>query len=157
MEYTEGNITTQDEAIVYPHEHEQAGNAYLMAIVGLIAGLPLPIVNFIASLIYYFSNLKSSYYVRWHCIQAMLAQLIIMPFNSVAIGWTLRLIFTDDEPGWYYGFYIFGVILLNICEFVAVMITASKVKKGENVRWAVIAVITDALCSKRKTNNNYLT
>jgi uncharacterized membrane protein len=156
MEYTEGNLKTTQETLVYPHEYEQAGNAYLMAIVGLIAGLPLPIVNFTASVIYYLSNLKSSYFVRWHCIQAMIAQLVVMPFNSIAIGWTIRLMITEDDPTWFFGFYIFGVILLNICEFIAVMITASKVKKGENVRWAIIAGITDALCSKKKTENNYI-
>ena len=95
------------------------------------------------------TNLKSSYFVRWHCIQAILAQTIMIAFNSLAWGWTLAVILDKKEPTLYYGIYLFGVILFNIVEFFAVIITASKVGKGENVRWFLIANITDMLCSKK--------
>ncbi|AXG74634.1 hypothetical protein DVK85_10485 [Flavobacterium arcticum] len=147
MEHTERVIT--EEQTIHPNDYERASNSYLMAIVAVIVGLPLPIINIIASLMYYLGSLKSSYFVRWHCIQAILAQTIMIPFNSLAWGWTLAVILDKKEPTLYYSIYLFGVILFNIVEFFAVIITASKVGKGENVRWFLIANITDMLCSKK--------
>ncbi|MDP1993761.1 MAG: hypothetical protein Q8K40_00805, partial [Ignavibacteria bacterium] len=49
------------------YEAEKASNSYLMSMVALIAGLPLPIINLIATVIFYVGNRKGSYFVRWHC------------------------------------------------------------------------------------------
>ncbi|OIQ18629.1 MAG: hypothetical protein BM557_06810 [Flavobacterium sp. MedPE-SWcel] len=148
MEHTENTITEEEK--IHPKELEQASNSYLMTIVSIIIGVPLPIVNIFSSGIYYLGNLKSSYFVRWHCIQAILAQTVIIPFNSVAWGWTLAIILDKKEPTLLYGIYLFAVLLFNIIEFFAVINTASRIKDGENVRWPVIANITDALCSKKE-------
>ncbi|KOS04872.1 hypothetical protein AM493_01565 [Flavobacterium akiainvivens] len=159
---------TTKEYIVQPYEHEPAGNAYLMSTVAVIAGLPLPIINVIASVIFYLSNRKASYYVRWHSLQALIAQAVVMPFNSIALAWTIRIFFEPlvwtetrhnhyeahfnenlfDFPSAWYFIYIFFVLALNLFEFIGVLITAVAVRKGKNVRWAIIANITDRLCSK---------
>ena len=76
----------------------------------------------------------------------------MIPFNSVAVGWTISIILNNREVTIYYGIYLFAVILFNIIEFFAVIITASKVGKGQNVRWFLIANITDLLCSKKDRN-----
>lgn len=158
---TEKELT---QPVIHPYDYEQASNAYLMSLVAVIAGLPLPIINVIASLIFYSAKRKAPYIVRWHALQSLLGQIIIMPFNSVAFWWTFRIIFADftftgtghlniDEnfttftsPA--YWAYILFIILLNLFEFIAVIITATQVSKGQNVRWFGIASITDALCSK---------
>jgi len=151
-----------------PYEYEAAGNAYLMSLAAVVAGLPLPIINVIAALIYYMAKRKSSYAIRWHALQALLAQLIVMPFNSVAMWWTIKilsneLLWEETSRGSYsirsgeyllssfssiYWAYLAFVLLLNIFEFIAVISTAIQVRKGINVRWFGIASITDALCSK---------
>ena len=158
---------------IYPNELEAASNSYLMAVIGLMVGLPLPIVNVIAALIFYSAKRKASYFVRWHSTQAVLAQVVLLPFNSFALAWTISIFFCNVFPtgifnhlpqryytvtnipydsitsaGLYYWLYIAFIVLLNIFEFIAVMTTASRVRKGENVRWFVIAGITDVLCSK---------
>ncbi|KAF2518647.1 hypothetical protein E0W68_07780 [Flavobacterium salilacus subsp. salilacus] len=148
MEYTE-ETSNKEQKIIHPNEYEKASNSYLMAIVAVIVGVPLPVINITASVIYYLGNLKSSYFVRWHCIQAILAQTIMIPFNSIAVGWTISIMLNVKEVTLYYGIYLFAVILFNIIEFFAVIITASKVSKGKNVRWFLIANITDLLCSKK--------
>ncbi len=140
---------------VYPQEFEQASNSYLMAIVCIIAGLPLPIINVIASLGYYMGQRKASYFVRWHCIQAVIAQIVLFPFNSVAFTWTLLLLIGNDiyafaHASLFYWLYIIFVLLLNLFEFICTIYTAARVRKGHNVRWPVIAGITDTLCSKEK-------
>jgi len=152
---------------LYPSDLEQASNSYLMAIVAVISGLPLPILNTVASLIYYLAHRRSSYFVRWHSLQALLAQAVMIPFNSFAFGWAITLIASDTpisfinlqggyngesdnfiyNPGYFILYAVF-IILLNIAEFIAVIITATQVRKGKNVRWFIIANIADALTSK---------
>ena len=40
------------------HEAEAASNSYLMSLIAIIVGLPLPIVNLIATFIFYLGNRK---------------------------------------------------------------------------------------------------
>ena len=163
---------TQDTHI-YVTELEQVSNSYLMAVVSVIAGLPLPIINVIASFFFYLAHRNASYFVRWHCIQSVLSQAVMIPFNSIAFAWTLKIMFSNsqdfleqdapnhytfsgmfaseffDSLSLYYVLYISIIVLLNIVEFVAVITTAAQVRKGKNVRWFIIANITDAITSKQ--------
>jgi len=177
MEYTEGTIKETANHMTAPlhsQEYEQAGNSYLMAIVAIIMGLPLPILNLIAAGGYYLAHRKSAYFVRWHCIQSAIGQATLIPFNSIAVAWTLGLFmrfntfniedienhthvasttlrgFLDAGTG--YWLYIIFIVVLNISEFIVVISTASRVKNGHNVRWWIIAPIVDRLCSKEDRN-----
>ncbi|MGB2136003.1 MAG: hypothetical protein ACPHVU_00280 [Flavobacteriaceae bacterium] len=38
-------------------------------------GLPLPVINLIAALIYYFVNRKKSRFIHFHCLQSFLLQI----------------------------------------------------------------------------------
>lgn len=153
MEYTKNALS---EKPLYPNEYEIASNSYLMAIVAVVAGLPLPIINIIASAIFYLGNLKSSYFIRWHCIQALLAQILLIPFNSLAWAWTLLVILDKKEPTLLFAFYLFGTLLLNILEFAAILSTAAKIRNYKNVRWPVIAAISDMLCSPKNKNQYHI-
>lgn len=144
---------------VQPYEYEPAANAYLMAIAGVASGLPLPVVNTIASLIYFLAKRNATYFVRWHSTQALLAQFAVMPFNSILLAWTIRLFITNGEfkhgsvhitkdvPQLYWA-YLILIIILNIFEFIAVISASSDLNKGKNVRFFGIAKITDVLCRK---------
>ena len=157
---------TQDQDIhIYPQEYEQASNSYLMSVVSVMAGTFLPIVNFIAAVIFYLGSRKGSYFVRWHAIQSALGQTVLIPFNSFAFAWTIRVLFNGfpfeqmehqesffmdnilDASYAYWGFIAF-VLLLNIIEFFVTIYAAINVRKGKNVRWFILANITDSLCSK---------
>ena len=80
------------------HEAEAASNSYLMSLIAIIVGLPLPIINLIATLIFYIGNRKGTYFVRWHCTQALLSQLSMLFINSFGFWWTISIIFTDEKP-----------------------------------------------------------
>lgn len=159
MTYSKDTMETD----IKPYEAEQAANAYLMSVVAVIAGLPLPIINVLASLLFFAAKRKSPYAVRWHSLQSLLGQVIVMPFNSLAFWWTFRIFFshldmldhnlhigkeflTFASPA--YWAYMCFALLLNIFEFIAVIATAVAVRKGKNIRWFGIAAITDVLCSK---------
>ena len=66
-----------------PHdsEMERASNSYLMSLVAVIGGLPLPIFNLLATFFFYLGNRKSTSYVKWHCTQALISQLGLFFFN----------------------------------------------------------------------------
>lgn len=133
---------------IYQQDLEQASNSYLMAVISVMAGLPLPIINVVASFIFYLGYKRASYFVRWHCIQAIMAQAVMVPFNSIAFAWTIRLLVNNQSPDFYFAAYIFAILIFNIVEFLTVIITASMVRKGKNVRWFIIANIADAITSK---------
>ena len=66
MEYIQTVMNQPNISEIVPGEHEaeRASNSYLMSVVAVMAGLPLPIFNLIASIIFFFGNRKSTYFVR---------------------------------------------------------------------------------------------
>jgi len=52
-------------------EREDAMGAYLMMFAALAAGLPLPIINLIAALVYFYINKGKSRFVRFHSLQSL--------------------------------------------------------------------------------------
>ena len=149
MEHSKRTVTGNPSTpAIHPHEFEQASNSYLMCIISVIAGMPLPVINLIASVGYYLGNRRAGYFVRWHCIQSILAQMIMIPFNSILFGWTIAIWYNDSEISVFFATYVFTILFLNLVEFFTVVITAIKVREGHDVRWFIIANIADRLTSK---------
>jgi uncharacterized membrane protein len=130
------------------HEMEKASNSYLMSLLALLVGAPLPIVNLIATLIFYLGNRRATYFVRWHCTQALLSQLSVFFLNSYGFWWTVSILFTDATMSNEYIAYIITVGLFNLFEFISTLYTAIQVRKGVHVRWWIIGNITDQLVKK---------
>ncbi|MFD1630514.1 DUF4870 domain-containing protein [Pseudopedobacter beijingensis] len=130
------------------HETEKASNSYLMSMVALIAGLPLPIINLFATLVFYLGNRKGSYFVRWHCTQALLSQVSILFINSFGFWWTISILFGDKNISNDYIAYILSVVLFNIVEFIATIYSAVQTRKGNHVSWWFYGGLTDLICKK---------
>ncbi|MCL7988298.1 DUF4870 domain-containing protein [Sphingobacterium sp. lm-10] len=128
------------------NEEESASNSYLMSLVAIIAGLPLPIVNLIATLIFYMANRKSTFFVRWHCTQALLSQFSMLLINSVAFWWTISILFIGKVPTSNYVAYIIAVILFNLAEFIVTIYTAIQTRKGIHVEWWFYGSLTNLIC-----------
>ncbi len=131
------------------HEAEGASSSYLMSLVAIIVGLPLPIVNLIATLIFYLGNRKSTFFVRWHCTQALLSQFSMLLINSIAFWWTIAIIFSTDVITNYYIAYIFTVLLFNLTEFIATIYTAIQTRKGIHVEWWFYSELTNLICKPK--------
>mgnify|MGYP006352267447 CR=1 FL=1 len=95
------------------HEAEKASNSYLMSLIAVIAGLPLPIINLIATVIFYLGNRKGTYFVRWHCTQALLSQFSLLIINSNGFWWTVGILFRDGEVTNEYIAYMITAFLFN--------------------------------------------
>lgn len=128
------------------HEAEKASNSYLMSLIALIAGLPLPIINLIATLIFYLGNRKGTYFVRWHCTQALLSQLSMLFINSFGFWWTISIIFTEETITSKYIAYIIAAIVFNLTEFIATIYSAIQTRKGVHVEWWFYGSLTNLIC-----------
>jgi uncharacterized Tic20 family protein len=128
------------------HEAEAASSSYLMSLIAIIVGLPLPIVNLIATLIFYLGNRKSSYFVRWHCTQALLSQLSVLMMNSFGFWWTISIMFTDESISSNYIAYIVSAIIFNLAEFIVTIYTAIQTRKGHHVEWWFYGSLTNLIC-----------
>ena len=117
-------------------EREDAMGAYLMMFAAIGAGLPLPIINLIAAIIYYYLNRSKSRFVHFHSLQSLLSQIPTSVLNAILVFWTLqRLIYMDCGffkcPYWnqYIG-YACAVAIANIAYFVFGIIAAIKARQG---------------------------
>ncbi|MFZ9718960.1 MAG: hypothetical protein ACO3BD_06345 [Chitinophagaceae bacterium] len=128
------------------HELERASNSYLMSLVAVVAGLPLPIINLLATFFFYLGNRKSTYFVRWHCTQALLSQGSLLAMNAVGFSWTLNIAFTEATINNRYIAYMITVVVFNIIDFIATMYSAIQVRKGQHVHWWFYGNLTDLLC-----------
>ena len=111
-------------------ENERASGSYLMSMIALVVGLPLPIVNLIATLIFFLGNRKSTFFVKWHCTQALLSQFSMVFVNSVAFWWTISVIWRGTEITNGYIAYVMAAFLINLTEFIATIYTAIQTRKA---------------------------
>ena len=108
-------------------ELEKASNSYLMSLIFIVVGLPIPIINLFATFIFLLGNRRSSYFVRWHCTQALLSQLSMLFINSVGFWWTISLIFENELVTKGYILYIVIVLLINLTEFITTIYSAIQI------------------------------
>ena len=128
------------------HEAEKASNSYLMSLVALIAGLPLPIINLIATLFFYIGNRKGTYFVRWHCTQALLSQLSLLLMNSVGFWWTISIIFGEVVLDNKFISYLLTVFLFNLTELISTIYSAIKTRNGIHIEWWFFGGLTNLIC-----------
>ena len=128
------------------HEAETASNSYLMSLIAIVAGLPLPIINLIATLIFYVGNRKATYFVRWHCTQALLSQLSMLFINSFGFWWTISIIFKEETITDKFIAYIISALIFNLAEFIATIYTAIQTRKGIHVEWWFYGNLTNLIC-----------
>ena len=128
------------------YEAETASSSYLMSLVAIIIGLPIPIINLAATAIFYLGNRKSTYFVRWHCTQALLSQLSLLFLNSFGFWWTISIIFSDQPITNNYIAYVIAAAIFNLIEFIATIYTAIQTRKGIHVEWWFYGGLTNLIC-----------
>jgi len=132
------------------YEAEKASNSYLMSLVALMAGMPLPVINLIATAIFTVANRKSSAFVRWHCTQALLSQSFFLCINAPGLYWTGSIVFGDHRFTDLYAGYILAAVVFNIAGFIATMRAAVRTRKGKRVFWWLAGPLAD-LCVREES------
>jgi hypothetical protein len=135
----------------FDSELERASNSYLMSLVAVLGGLPLPIMNLMASILFYFGNRKSTAFVKWHITQALLSQLSMFFFNTVGFWWTISIIFKDGTINNDYIGYMITVVIFNIIEFFGTLYVATQVRKGNHIEMFFVGDLTNQICSTNES------
>ena len=133
---------------LYPpneYESEKASNSYLMSVIAVMIGLPLPVINLIATTIFFLANRRASHFVRWHCMQALLSQGFTFPINIAGVYWTLSILFGANIISNSYIAYIITIVVFNLTEFIATIYAAVQTRKGNHVEWWLFGPLTNLL------------
>lgn len=114
-------------------EREDAMGAYLMMFASIGAGLPLPIINLIASVVYYYVNRGKSRFVRFHTHQSLLSQFPTSLINAGLVFWSAQIwLFQNIEfPGNVYWGYFWMAVIANLLYFIFSIVAAVKARKGQ--------------------------
>jgi uncharacterized Tic20 family protein len=121
--------------IPQPHElsnreKEDASGAYLMMFATTALGLPLPLINMIASVVYYFVNRSKGRFVQFHALQSMYSQLIVSAVNSILVIWAVsNFVKSNPFTNIFWGFAIAAGVF-NVIYTVFSIIGAVRAYKG---------------------------
>ena len=138
-------MTIEQTTIYIPndYESERASNSYLMSVIAIMFGLPLPVINLIATFIFFLGNLKGTKFIRWHCTQALFSQVAIVVMNGVGFSWTMTIIFGEHVVTNTYLAYMITIVTFNIFEFFVTIRAAIVTRKGKHVEWWVFGPLTN--------------
>ena len=105
--------------------------AYLMMFASLATSLPLPVINLIAAVVYYYVNRKKSRFIHFNCLQSLLSQLPTTLVNWILLYWALQIFFFENyEVNDYFYAYLGFSVLANLIYFVYSIVAAVRARKG---------------------------
>ncbi len=116
-----------------------------MSLIAVVMGLPMPIINLIATGIFYLFSRRGTFYVRWHATQAFISQVPLFVLNNILFWWTVRVLFMGHPLSSVYIAYFILVNIYNIVDFYATAVSAVKSRKGISYRWFMYGVLTDMI------------
>ena len=111
-------------------EREDAMGAYFMMFASLAAGLPLPFLNIVASVIYYYVNKKTGRFVQYHSMHALISHIPVAIVNTIAVVWGFLIIFYDYYMNINFKAFVAMSIVANLVYIVYSIIAAVKAHKG---------------------------
>ena len=112
-------------------EREDAMGAYLMMFAAWGVGLPLPLLNILAAVIYYFVNRDKGRFVRFHAVQSLTSQCAVGLVNAGAFFWVVRVFFFDFTPSSAFVAYLLTAAAINLTYFVFSVFGAVRARAGQ--------------------------
>ncbi|HUX21553.1 MAG TPA: DUF4870 domain-containing protein, partial [Spirochaetia bacterium] len=104
-----GEIGLPQPEEVSGNEKDDAMGAYLMMFASWAIGLPFPLFNLVAAMIYFFLNGRESRYVAFHAYQSLLSQIPVTLLNAGALGWLVAILLSNFDFS--SGFLIYALIV----------------------------------------------
>ena len=117
---------------------EDAMGAYLMMFASLAIGLPIPLFNLIASIIYFFVNRKNSVFAAFHSLQALLTHIPVVLLNAGMVGWIIGNLVVKDRLAPAFFWYLFFTILANLAYIIWSIVALVRARKGRFVYFPLI-------------------
>jgi len=109
---------------------EDAMGAYLMMFATSALGVPLPILNLVAAIIYYFVNREKGKFVQFHTLQSLYSQIPVTLLNLGLVVWTIVNFTRDLNFSKLYWGYLVMVGIANLVYFSFSIVGAVKARKG---------------------------
>lgn len=104
--------------------------AYLMMFAAWGIGLPLPVLNLVAAVIYHFVNRKNSRFVAFHSFQSSLSQVPVTIVNLLLVGWLVRnLVRATEFTRNFYAYLVF-MIAVNLLYVGFSLVAMVRAKRG---------------------------
>ena len=124
-------VTLPQPDQITEREKEDAMGAYLMMFAAVAVALPLPVVNLIAAIVYYYVNRSKSRFVHFHSLQSLISQLPTTLLNWGLLYWSIRIWFFNSlEADDYFFGYLFTTVIANLLYLVFSIIGAVQARKG---------------------------
>jgi uncharacterized membrane protein len=125
-------VALPQPADISQREKDDAMASYLMMFASWAVGLPLPLVNLVASVVYYVVNRKGSKFVAFHSLQSFLSQVPVSLLNAGVVGWGIGLLVKGDTAGnlWPFLGYVFFAAAINILYLVFSIVALVQANKG---------------------------
>lgn len=137
-------------------EREDAMGAYLMMFAAVASALPLPVINLLAAIIYYYVNRRKSRFVHFHALQSLLSQLPTTFLNWGLLYWVIRIFFLDvalvDDA--FYG-YLYLTIAANVFYVAFSLVAAIKARKGRMYYFLFFGRLSYEAVFSQKRNFRY--
>lgn len=137
-----------EDVVPYNDEKERASGCYVMSLVAVMIGLPMPIINLVATGIFYLMSRKGTFFVRWNSIQALISQVPLFIMNNILFWWTVRILFCFTDLSSVYIAYFITVNLYNIYDFVETVRSAMSTRDGKVHKWYLYGTLTDMVCKR---------
>ena len=126
-----GEIGLPQPEEVSGNEKDDAMGAYLMMFASWAIGLPFPLFNLVAAMIYFFLNGRESRYVAFHAYQSLLSQIPVTLLNAGALGWLVAILLSNFDFS--SGFLIYALIVAaaNLLYVVFSVVALIRARRGE--------------------------
>ncbi len=109
---------------------EDAMGAYLMMFATTAMGLPLPILNLVASIVYYYVNRDKGKFVQFHMLQSLYSQIPVSLLNCGLVAWTIVNLVKDyDFTSIFWG-YLVMTAAADLVYFIFSLVGAVRARKG---------------------------
>lgn len=135
-------------------EKEDAMGAYLMMFAALGAGLPLPVINLIAAIVYYYVNKSKSLFVQFHSMQSLLSQIPTTLLNAGAVFWAVRIVFFDFVFTDVFKGYLWMVGIANLVYIIFSIVGAVKARKGHMYYFIFFGPLSYKMVFSKKTESD---
>jgi len=130
-----GNVILPQPEDIPRQEREQASGSYIMMFAGLY--IPLPFIEIVMSIIYYFYYKRKSRFVAFHSYQSLITQLPITFFNTIVTVWLIVGIwhyYKYNNTGMifkiYFWIFLIFVVLWNLIYIIYSLVASFKANKG---------------------------
>ncbi|MDT8433125.1 MAG: DUF4870 domain-containing protein, partial [Bacteroidales bacterium] len=111
-------------------EREDAMGAYFMMFATAALGLPLPILNLVAAIIYYFVNRSKGRFVQFHTLQSLYSQIPVTLLNLGLVVWIITNLVKEYAFSEVFWGYVVMVAVANLVYLIFSIVGAVQARKG---------------------------